>query len=265
MAADLTRSDPDRAESVWDHVKKRKATDPHYLDGRDRFAPDLCYRLSQTDAARALRLARSIEAPFWKVRALAAVASAIEGEGAKKLLEEAVADPDLAKTQVEVRPTDSPINAAISLAWLLPIVEEIDPIMARELLWRGLSCRPLEPGWTQLDDERLLGDVALAPMIARYDPQIARALLEPATERLAELAVTDGGLWQNARNVLTAAAYIDPEWAIDLLDDLPDPPDLAILYPKNNARLRLVSVLSVERSHYWRYAGFWEPSDFFSH
>ena len=145
-------------------------------------------------------------------------------------------------------------DASIRLAWFLPLLQEIDPALGRDVLWEALSLRPLRPTVELLDDEGLLRDAALAQMIARFEPALARALLEPAVRSLPHMD------FFQAPQVVGAAGYVDPHWAVELLDQLADPSSASRSEPKNNARLRAAHVIGLAPAEYWREAGFWEPA-----
>ena len=46
-----------------------------------------------------------------------------------------------------------------------------------------------------------------------------------------------------AGELYAATAAIDPEWAVALVEALPDDPDLEVRSPKNSARLAVANVL----------------------
>ena len=76
-------------------------------------------------------------------------------------------------------------------------------------------------------------------MLARYDRSIARSLLEPLV-----LGRGPALPYFSARGELyAAAAAIDPNWAVALVEALPDDPDTKLQSPKNSARLAVATVL----------------------
>jgi hypothetical protein len=257
----LARIDASKAAEVWNHIHDRAAKDRALMERRDLYAPEFCFRLGRLDPDRAKRIAAAVESPLWRVQALAAVAHAVGGETAKGLLREAVADPKLQEIVIQPNPYGVPRTAATALAAILPVAERIDPLPARELLWQALSLRPPQPSAGLLDDEWLRADVSLAQMIARYEPAIARRLLERAVERLPQLTSRAENA-QKPMPVVVATAFVEPNWAIEVLDRLPEPPDVSWQrHPKNQARLFLVRMLGSQGSEYWRRAGFWEPEE----
>lgn len=261
VALMLAPIDAVKAEEVWRHIGDRRAKDRGFMKGRDIHAADFCFRVAQTDPDRAERMAAAVESPFWRVQARAAVARAVGGQTAKRLLRDAVADTRLPEIVLEPSPYVVPQTAATALAAVLPVAEGVDSVAARELLWRVFSLRPPQPTVSLFDDEWLRADVALAQMITRYEPAIARRLLERAVERLPQLA-SQAENAQKPMPVVVATAFADPDWAIEVLDHLPEPPDVSWQrHPKNQARLFVVRMLGWQGSEYWRRAGFWEPQE----
>ncbi|HVX12661.1 MAG TPA: carboxypeptidase regulatory-like domain-containing protein [Pirellulales bacterium] len=257
----LAPIDVAQAEEVWNHIGDRGAKDRAFMTGRDLHAADFCFRVAQTDPARADRLAAAVESPFWRFQARAAVARAVGGEKAKGLLRDVAKDPALPEIALEPNPFGVPGTAATALAAILPVAERIDAVAARELFWQALSLRPPRPTVGLLDDEWLRADVALAQMVARYEPAVARRLLERAIECLPQLA-SPAESAQRAMPVVVASAFVDPDWACEVLDRLPEPPDVSWQrHPKNQARLFLVRMLGWQGTEYWRRAGFWEPQE----
>ena len=62
---------------------------------------------------------------------------------------------------------------------MLPVAERIDPGLVDEYLWRSLAMRPPRPWETDTGGRLEQADVQLAMMLARYDRDIARSLVEP--------------------------------------------------------------------------------------
>jgi hypothetical protein len=261
IALDLASIDPAQTEEIWNHVRGRQANDRTFLEAWNRNSPDICFRLAQTDPERARRIAAAVDDVFWRVQARGAVTRAAKGTFALELLREAIADPDLPQMAPEERPFHPPRNAAIGLAGLLPAAEAIEASEAREMLWKALFLRPLKPTVLLLDDETLLGDVALAQRVARYEPAIARRLLASAVQLLPQLA-SPVEPTQKAMPVVVASAFVDANSAVEVLDRLPEPPDVSWdRHAKNAARTFLVRMLALRGSDYWKHAGFWEPSE----
>ena len=79
-------------------------------------------------------------------------------------------------------------SAAVTAGSLLPVAEAIDPALVPEYLWRSISFRRPTPGPESHPGQRWFLDAAsaaLAMRVARYDPETARALIDPIVRRLA--------------------------------------------------------------------------------
>lgn len=251
IAVHLARTDAMKAEEVWNHLGDWRVHGHKDVGWRDKSAPDVCFRLAQRDLEVARRVAATVNETLLKLQTQAAIARALGGDTGQKLLREAIGDPEFRRTQDE---RGSQLNASTRLAWFLPLFEEVDPVLGRDVLWEALSLRPLRPTVELLDDEALLCDAALAQMIARYEPAIARALLGPAVRSLPHMD------FFQAPQVVGAAGYVDPRWAVELLDQLAEPSSASRREPKNNARLRAAHVIGLADAEYWQEAGFWEPA-----
>jgi hypothetical protein len=143
----------------------------------------------------------------------------------------------------------------------LPLAEEVDPELCRELFWQSLALRPRQPRRDDLVWGAELTDVELAKLLGRYDREIARALLEPLT---AEASAGNDERGRTAERVtafglFTAAVHIDPRWAKSLLDAVGDSPSL--LGAGEDTRLQFVCILAVPPPERWVGEGAW-PVDF---
>lgn len=139
--------------------------------------------------------------------------------------------------------------APVLAAWLLPIVETLDPGRLNEYLWRALSLRV--PRENQGDRERTVLETraCLAMWLSRYDRELARELYGNPSVEAAKLSPNDfSGI---AKDISAAAAIIDPSWAVTLYEKLPAnaPPDA-----KARARSGLVDILSRHGEARWRAA-----------
>lgn len=246
LAVRLLPANPQLAEDVWRRAHERSATlKPPFFDVHGWEVvnvADLCYRLAKIDRARAERLARSESFDQTRIRGLAGVAlalSEIDAAAARELLASLVRDelPRLPSDEAEIARLEAP---PLTSAWLLPIAERIDPQLARECFWRSLALRGPRPrrGHFNFNDDFEEPNTELAKMLARYDREVARALLEPMAARLPQIAaplasspnarqtvIVTAYALQKIRYVLIAAALIDPRWAVERIASLPDGAD----------------------------------------
>ncbi|MGD0517760.1 MAG: carboxypeptidase-like regulatory domain-containing protein [Thermoguttaceae bacterium] len=152
-------------------------------DYETNFAP-ICYRMSPVDLYRAERIALKMQIPNLRAYYLGLIAKTLavkDKDRARKLilksyeiLAEAATDPR--------RYYHGGLGYSLpSIAGsLLPIVEEIDPALVGECMWRTLCFRlyrPVDDFLIRLEPE--LDDVNLALFIARYDRTLASALMPP--------------------------------------------------------------------------------------
>ena len=150
----------------------------------------------------------------------------------------------------------------------MPVAERVDPQLCSELFWRTLALRLPRPGRNNLGDQAERADIELAELLARYDRDIARALLEPHAAYASAL----GALQVQpavASRIMLSAVHVDPRWAKSLVEALADPP-VAIPTPAgqldDSLRFNLLYTLALPLPERRKArgdagpAGFWEPS-----
>lgn len=160
---------------------------------------------------------------------------------------------------------------------LLPIAERVAPDLCREIMWRSLALRLPRPRRDHFDDEVETTDLELAKMLARYDRDLARHLLEPLAEPIEQLmlpgttalksphaseAAQSATRW--ARDLVVAAVHVDPHLGRELLDRIIAAVAASKYYIAEGARQSFVWTLArhgpdrwLENSVYC--AGFWSP------
>jgi hypothetical protein len=243
MAHELAGRDPALAERALAMVKD--------LSQRDQYAVRVLYRMAPLDLARARRLAEAIDDECLKGFGLGMMALRLAETGkdsARGVLESAY--DTLEHAAAAGKPNAGSLySPAPTAGALLPVTERIDPKLVEECLERALAMRWPVPWETYPSGEGAYIDVQLAMMLARYDRSIARSLIEPIirgtgsapAERLAV-----GVLY-------AAAATIDPRWAVEAVEALPDDPGLAPRTSKNAARLAVANVLGRAGERRFRY------------
>jgi len=145
-------------------------------------------------------------------------------------------------------------STCVQAAGLLMIAEQIGPECLERSFWRTLAMRPNRPSRGDPGDPRSSYEPAisqLAVMLARYDRRIARIVLEPAAQRVR--ALLDGDKEWTAGPLLSAAALIDPEWAVELVNALPDDPAAGRLRPKDVARRIVARILAHGGPRQWEF------------
>lgn len=216
LACDVARRDAALAERLWNESSARETTEQADLAWRDRdLSAPICYRVALADFAVARRIAGSLDSVAMRVAALAAVAQALaetDVDAARRLARETLG------VQPQVGSTGSQSNymltEAASLCQWLPLLERIDAELGREFFWRAVSLRPLRPIDDHLDDEVEQAELHLIGLLARYDRQLAKALLEQFQSHAEGLIQTQ---WSNSGLVFTAAGVIDPRASVALL------------------------------------------------
>lgn len=150
----------------------------------------VCHPMASVDLERAHRVALRMRNPYLRAYGLGMIADAIRDsdkpralaliEEAYSLLDEAARAPD---RQWIVFLQSAPRIAAA----LLPVVERIDPTLVREYAWRAVSFRMQRPiDDFMLSEEVEFSDSMLALLLARYDRDLARKVLE--VSRVSETA-----------------------------------------------------------------------------
>jgi len=243
IAHELAARDSEEAERVLGLVR-----DPFQ---RDQYAVRAVYRMARVDLARARRLAGAIKDSSLRGYGLGmaalGLAEADKRAEAAVLLDEAFAVLERASEATEGQTPGWSSPASVAAA-LVPVAEGIDPRLVPGSFWRALSFRRPKPSGPTGFDPGAITDVQLAVMLARYDRAVARSLLDPLVGPDAPVSV-----WVGTRGLsYAAAAIIDPRWAVELIEALPDNPDLKA-EPKNEARLAVAKVLSRQAVNRWRY------------
>lgn len=241
MAHELAARAPAEAERVLGMMRDQW---PHF---RDDYAQRVCYRMASVDAGRARAIAARMKDARAKARALGVMALALKADRptAIALVREAFA---VLEQSVE-EGTDSWNGlgtASTAAAGLLPIVEQVDPRLVHEALGRTLALRPPLRGHDARDAVAALSDAQVAAAVARYDHVAARAVLDACTVEL--MTQIHGATGSDASFYIgllfDAAAFVDPDRAVELLDRLPEPADLSVRQAKNDARLLVARVLA---------------------
>jgi hypothetical protein len=235
IAHELGGRNPAAAERVLGMVKDAFQ--------REQYAVRVVYRMAPVDLERARRLAQSVSDLGLKGFALGMMALSLAESGkapAREVLESAF-DAFEGPSQSSQGKPSSLFNIAPIAAVLLPVAERIDPKLVDEYLWRSLAIRQPSPLGQRFPGRAAQTDVQLAIVLARFDRAIARLLIEPLARRNGPDLLS----FSTRGELHAAAAAIDPKWAVTLVEQLPDDPDLATNQPKNSARLAVANVLGL--------------------
>lgn len=264
VAVGLLPDHPQRAVDAWKRFAEAKRKNQNRAsDGTEyRRASEFCYRLALVDRALSEQVAADADEAVLRFREKGGILLALaetQPAQARRLLA------TLVRAELAELPTDAfrilPLQSAPAIAaWILPVAERVDPDLCGELFWRSLALRSPRPRRNELNNQVEWTDAELAKLLARYDRDVARALLEP----LASNAFAPGA---GASLIFSAAVHVDPRWAKSLLDTIADSPSMLEL--ADGLRFRFVWTLALPLPERWNglhlysgdfSAGFWEPS-----
>jgi hypothetical protein len=237
IAYRLAAPDPAEAERVLGLIR-----DPVRRDG---YLAAAGVRIAPQDLARAERLAARIVDPLPRAYALGMTARALastDRAAATRLIGAAFDGLDEHRDSLWTNSDASCVAAA-----LLPAVEQIDPALLNEFLWRAVALRPPRPD-ERGEDGAGRSDAELALNLARYDHATATALLGPTLPRLRS-AETETSI---PTFVAMAQALIDPRRAVALVEGLTEDPALGRDQPKDAARVAVAEILSQHGDDRWR-------------
>lgn len=135
-------------------------------------------------------------------------------------------------------------------ALILPIVERIAPERLAEVFWRAVALQTRVK--TDRDYQLQRSNIGFeCELLARYDRQVAAALLEPINSSLRSLAARSAPPEEIDTSIIMAQGTIDPRSAVALLESLTPPRNPRRLDPVHRARIRLAEVLGQPREDRW--------------
>jgi hypothetical protein len=244
MAHELARINPAEAERIQGMIR-----DPYQ---RGYSATRVCYRMARVDLERARRIAATIQDPTKRAYAHGLMAWAIadsDRPAALGLIAEVFDALD--KVAETGQATFGLDDAAVTAATLLPAVDAIDPKLLPDYFWRSLSLRRPDSAYETQEAKMKQTTATLSMRLARYDRQTARTILEQIAARIkGDINDASGG---DAKTTLVAAAVIDPRWAVEMIETIPEPPDSKLQEPKNQARLAVVNMLTRRGERRWKF------------
>jgi hypothetical protein len=242
VAQVLARRDPDAVERALKRLDfQRKPELKPFVRHR---LPEICYRLGLKGADRAERiiwqLLEKIQPPAQSDDEPPDAGAAIYQAQLLGLLAEGARRSDKLKAKQfleQAMATLQPLSAghfharlgwyfapATVLSTLIPVAEEIDPALAREMFWRSLAMRvppfKCESAEQQSHDFSL---AFLALMLDRYDHDTADAIFGPIMERETSRAVNGAFIYPW---VYLVRARLDPQTSVQFAQELlAAPPD----------------------------------------
>jgi RNA polymerase sigma factor (sigma-70 family) len=220
-----------------------------------------CRRMAAADLPRARELTGRIQNHALRGYALGRMAEAIAAKDrstaralrldAYRALEQAV--------ETGTDETWGARCAAVMAAALLPGVERDDPDRLAEAVDRVLSLRwfprnvrdltHTTPDFSGL--HAMQTDAALAAILARYDHELARAMIRPTIERLRAGLPPFEDQHLDRYAILPVLALADPEAAAALMDVVPDDKEQGIGQSRDIARLIVAGALAAPEGDFW--------------
>ncbi|HJT36030.1 MAG TPA: carboxypeptidase-like regulatory domain-containing protein [Pirellulales bacterium] len=215
---------------------------------RYHYGAGTVHRMASVDPDRAERIAQKFSLITSRAYGLGLVADAQAGadpDRASKRIEEAYA---LLEQSLDEGTAGTQYSTCGTAAALLVMVERVNPAMLEHYLARALAMRPPQPArgdpgaWYESE----IAQMALA--IVPYDRQTARALLEPLAPRIRTLSSVGE---QYPGQIWTAFALVDPAWARQLVNSLPEAPPEATISPRATAVKHVIDALAHRGSSRW--------------
>ena len=129
-------------------------------------------------------------------------------------------------------------------SFLLPLVEQIDPVLVPELFWRAVASRP------SIGNPRTIGEFSpshLAMLLAWYDRDVAAVVFDPVRARIE--GVEDPALAGSAVDYLSWSIF-DPRTAVARLEEIPVNPKFDVNV--DQSRQRVAETLELSHLARWR-------------
>ncbi len=232
IAYRLAAENPAEAERIWGLTRRMSRV--------GNIDPPLCMKLAEVAPERALRALKGM--PWIDQRPelylfLALGAKARDESAARQAFDAGIFG-------IERILRERPERYVIVAGSLLPTVEQFDPTLVPEMIWRGVAAR------APVDDAQMTPGSVPGRMIAQfawYDREVAAALFEPARARLEKTA--DPDLATERYDFLTWS-LIDPRAAVARLESTPINPNPAQI--AHNARLLVAASLGRSHDNRWR-------------
>jgi hypothetical protein len=210
IALILAAVSPEKAESALGNVRQ--------VFQREHRMPYVANRMARVDYPRARKLVEGMTEGTSKARALGLMAKGLAEKDrpeAIKVFREAFALLNRLAADGEAR-FNNMFDGATLAGSLLPEIERLSPELVPEFLWEAVALRhPEKDGATYSQQQE--ADLSLAAVLARYDRDLARTLIEAWSH--------DAGMKANNRgtiSLITAMALVDPAWAATTIDQIPD-------------------------------------------
>ncbi|HEX5442749.1 MAG TPA: hypothetical protein VFW87_02920, partial [Pirellulales bacterium] len=272
VATRLLPDHPRRAVEAWNLVAEAMRKNRGRTGHEYRVAAEFCYRLALVDRSLGEQVTADADEAILRYREKGALILALaetQPAEARRLLAALVREEIPQLTVDESWHPGLPMQSAPAIAaWLLPVAERVEPELCGELFWRSLALRLPRPDRNSLNDQAEFADIELAKLLARYDRDIARVLLEPSAANASALGPTQVQS-ATAGRILLAAVHVDPRWAKSFLESVAEsstglPP--RGMTSDDSLRFNLLYTLSLPLPDRWNgrndsdSAAFWAPA-----
>lgn len=252
IASRIAARQPAEAEKALDRIR-----DPYRRDG---FCVRVCCRAAPADPKRARRLAGQIVSPYLRAYALGLMARSVaesQPAQARAWLDEAFALLARIAAANEERLADVKLSAALVAGLLLPAAEKVDANSLPDYCWRALSFR--RPHSASDEAGVIESTAGLLMCLAPYNHRIARLLAEPLIADVAAGKLAGGTLSDYV--AYYTACVIDPRWAVELLDQLPEIESAASTFRSDLAFALGAPPENRLRTLFGNYLHLWWPDD----
>ena len=233
IAFHLAADNPAEAERVLKEIRQQQ--------GREWLPPAVAWKMATTDSARAQRLVDESQRLLEQPEAYLFLALGLmsrDKDAAQRAFQNAMRGMDRLMKQPGAVQRGG-------VRWiLLPLVEQIDPVLVPEYFWHVIAMR------RPASDPRSARDFfsgRLVALVACYDREVAAALFEPVRDQLEK--TDDRELADDSVDFL-GWSILDPRAAVARLEQVPITRGLE--QGADSARLQVAEMLGLAHEERWR-------------
>jgi hypothetical protein len=253
MVRQLFTSDLDAAGELLQSMYS-----PRFSPTSSALRAEFAGALALVDLVRARQMAASLDELSHRAMALALMADVVPDDArAAELLVESLEQFEEAARQPDEYYSSRGYVAELA-AWSLAILDRRDPDRLPELAARVAALRraPIQSRMSSFEStssrERLAvqSDATLGAFLSRYNATLARAVADRAFQNIVEGASASSADPYDWKRDWTGLALIDPQRAIELIEQLPAPEDLDPRSPRHEARLAIARALFLDEEEW---------------
>jgi hypothetical protein len=211
VAHKLAASDPEACEALM----RERAGKPGPWEAK-RYASRIAHRMASVDLERARSIAEAYDRTGFADGMIALALCDSDPSSARASLAKAFERAELFAQSGSLDFLERAVPAAAALQ---PVAERVDPTHLRSYVARAVALRR-PPKADTFGGERFVWqqDAALAFYVARWEPELARRLLEPAVESARQVRQLE--LDNDYDPVWAALTAVDPEWSARVAREL---------------------------------------------